>query len=167
MPSYSEEDILAAIQDIESGISQRVASQRWRIPRSTLRHRCKGGLNINEASECRQRLSKEQESHLAQWISVQNALGLPPTHQQIKEFAERVVKAGGDNIPLGKGWIEGFLRRNPQARTVRNKPISQTRGGRPPPNSAQLKREKSKSREEDEDNPSLYCASRLIPTNPE
>lgn len=140
-PSYSEEDILAAIQDIESGISQRVAAQRWKIPRSTLRHRCKGGLNIHEASESRQRLSKEQENHIVEWILIQDALGLPPTHQEVKELAERVVRAGGDNTPLGRGWIEGFLRRNPKARTVRNKPISQT-------NFTNLKLEKIESREE-------------------
>lgn len=133
MPSYSEKDILAAIQDIESGISQREAAQRWRIPRSTLRHRCNGGQNSNKANEYRQRLSKEQESLLVQWISAQDALGIPPTHQQVKEFAERVIKAGGDDeIPLGKAWIEGFLRRNPKARTVRGRPLSQTGDGRPP-----------------------------------
>lgn len=148
-PSYSEDDILAAIHDIENGISQRVAAQHWRIPRSTLRHRCKGGLNAHEASECRQRLSKEQESHIVQWILAQAALGLPLTHQEIKEFADRVVKVGGDNTPLGKGWIEGFLRRNPKARTVRGKPLSsQTRGRQPPPNYTDLKLEKIESGEE-------------------
>lgn len=149
-PSYSEDDILAAIQDMENGISQRVAAQRWRIPRSTLRHRCKGGVNAHEASECRQRLSKDQEGHIVQWILAQYALGLPLTHQEIKEFAERVVKAGGDDTPLGKGWIENFLRRNPKVRTARGKPLSsQTRGGQPAPTYTDLKLERIDSGEED------------------
>lgn len=127
MPSYSEKDLLEAIKDVESGISQRKAAQRWGVPKTTLHDRLNGTLNKYDAQEHTQRLSRQQETHLVQWILTQEALGLAPTHQQVREFAGRVIKAGGDNIPLGKAWMEGFLRRNPEVRTVRGKPLDSCR----------------------------------------
>jgi transposase len=121
MPSPPEKAVLAAIQDVENGVSQRQAAERHRIPRSTLRHRLNGGQSPRKAHEGKQRLSKEQEEHLVTWIVVQESLGLTVTHQQVRELAERVLKASGDNQSLGKRWTEHFLQRNPKARTKRGK----------------------------------------------
>lgn len=119
MTDSMESAILSALKDIENGISQRKAAQRWGIPRTTLQSRLNGRQARSDAYESYQRLSKEQECHLVGWILVQTNLGLPPTHQQVKEIAQRIVKAGGNDQPLGKHWMEGFLRRNPEVRTVR------------------------------------------------
>ena len=43
-----------------------------------------------------QRLSPTQENHLAKWVRIQAALGLPPTHQQLKDFAERILQVYED-----------------------------------------------------------------------
>lgn len=102
MTESIESAILSAINDVDNGISQRKAAQRWGIPRSTLQKRLNGSQSRADAHEFTQRLSKQQEGHLVQWILVQTNLGLPPTHQQVREFATRVVKAGGDNLPLRK-----------------------------------------------------------------
>jgi 4-hydroxybenzoate polyprenyltransferase len=127
MPNYTEEIIRFAIQDVENGISLRKAAERWAIPRSTLHSRIHGRVTRNEANEHNQRLSPLQELHLVGWILGQGALGLAPTHQQVRELAARVVRAGGDDQPLGKAWMEGFLRRNPEVKTVRGKPIDSCR----------------------------------------
>lgn len=127
MPSYSEKGILEAIKDVESGISQRKAAQRWGIPKTTLHDRLNSTVNKYDAQEHTQRLSRQLETHLVQWILAQEALGLAPLHQQVREFASRVIKAGGDDVPLGKAWMEGFLRRNPEVRTVRGKPLDSCR----------------------------------------
>jgi transposase len=121
MPKYSENTILSAIKDVENGISQRKAAQRWGIPRSTLNNRLHGIVTRNAANEHKQRLSKQEEYHLVQWILSQRALGFPPTRVQVTEFAGRVIKASGDDQPLGKGWMEGFLRRNPEVKRLKEK----------------------------------------------
>ncbi|KAL7952163.1 hypothetical protein V8C34DRAFT_299964 [Trichoderma compactum] len=74
MTESIEKAILSALKDVQNGISQRKAAQRWGIPRITLQTRLNGGHN----------------------------LGLPPTHQQVREFTTRILKAGGDDQPLGK-----------------------------------------------------------------
>ncbi|KAK6815478.1 hypothetical protein RU639_008682 [Aspergillus parasiticus] len=88
MPSYTENDLQNAINDVHNGASH-------------------GG---------QQRLS-----------AIQEALGLPPTHQQLREFATRILAAQGDTQPLGKRWINSFLRRNPEIGTVRGKGIDSAR----------------------------------------
>jgi 4-hydroxybenzoate polyprenyltransferase len=127
MPKYSEESIRSAINDVENGISQRKAAQRWKIPRTTLQERLNGRTTRKESHEFCQRLSEQQESHLAQWILAQANLGFAPTHKQVKEFATTIIRSGGDDQPLGKRWMEGFIRRNPEVRTVRGKSIDSCR----------------------------------------
>ncbi|KAM4054941.1 DDE superfamily endonuclease [Hirsutella rhossiliensis] len=58
-----------------------------------------------------------QEKQLTEWILIQDALGLPPTHSQIRQFAQRMLAVKGDHTPLGKHWMQAFLRRNPAVRT--------------------------------------------------
>ncbi|KAM4054424.1 Tc5 transposase DNA-binding domain-containing protein [Hirsutella rhossiliensis] len=57
-----------------------------------------------------------QEKQLTEWILIQDALGLPPTHSQIRQFAQRMLAVKGDHTPLGKHWMQAFLRRNPAVR---------------------------------------------------
>ncbi|KAK1963871.1 hypothetical protein LY78DRAFT_659941 [Colletotrichum sublineola] len=42
-------------------------------------------------------------------------------------MAQRVLKAGGDLRPLGRKWMEGFLRRNPALQTLKARKISSKR----------------------------------------
>ncbi|KAF4473667.1 hypothetical protein CGGC5_v007262 [Colletotrichum fructicola Nara gc5] len=101
-----------------NGISARNASRRWGVPRSTLQDRTKGAQQRAAAFEDLQRLSHTQEAKLASWVQIQADLGLPPTHQQVKDFAQRILHAMGDTQPLGKRWMDGFLRRNPYIKAM-------------------------------------------------
>ena len=94
---------------------------------STLRHRNQGTESRTIAAENQQRLSKIQEDHLTTWVLAQEALGVPVTHGQIREFAGRVLAIKGDPKPIGKRWMEGFLRRNPILRTKRARNIDSVR----------------------------------------
>lgn len=124
MPESTENSIASALEAIQNGLSQRKAAKRWGIPRSTLQKRLNGSQSRSDANKHLQRLSRQQESHLAEWVLVQSNLGLPLTRQQIQEFASRIVKQSGNDQPLGKRWIDGFLRRNPEIRTVRGRPTN-------------------------------------------
>ncbi|KAH0491906.1 hypothetical protein TgHK011_003308 [Trichoderma gracile] len=123
MAQLDEDAISSALTDVKNGTSQRKAAKRWGVSRTTLQKRLKGSQPRCDAYENLQTLSKEQESLLVQWVQAQDKLGLPPTNDQIKDFASRVVRAGGDSQPLGKRWVDGFLRRNPGARIAKGKTI--------------------------------------------
>jgi 4-hydroxybenzoate polyprenyltransferase len=64
---------------------------------------------------------------LAEWIHTQVALGLPPTHVQLYAFAERVLVVKGDIKPLGKRWVNQFIKRNPSIKAQRNQRIDSLR----------------------------------------
>ena len=54
-------------------------------------------------------------------------MGIPPTHAQIKELAQRILLARGDSTTLGKRWLTRFLDRNPVLRIQRAKAMEYTR----------------------------------------
>lgn len=124
---YAEEDVQNALRDITNGLSLRVASLKWGIPRSTLQDRKTGHLSHPEASQPFQRLSPVQEQHLTDWILVQESIGLSPTHAQIRAFAGRVLMARHNAVPLGKRWMSNFLRRNPVIKTKKQHRIDSIR----------------------------------------
>ena len=74
-----------------------------------------------------QRLSLDQESSLQDWVLLQASLGFAPRHQQLAHFTKKLLKAGGDDKPLGKHWIENFLRWNPEAKSLKAVPLDQIR----------------------------------------
>ena len=123
MPRYTEDDIAQALNDVANKKPIRQAAREWDVPYHTLRNRVEGKESHSNAAESQQRLSRVQEDHLTQWVLTQEALGHPPTHGQIKEFAQRVLAIKGDNQPLGKRWIQAFLKRNPILKTKRARTI--------------------------------------------
>ncbi|OAQ61378.1 transposase [Purpureocillium lilacinum] len=102
-PQYTEYDISQALEAVANGQSVRKASAEWGVPRMTLFNRLHGHECRKDAFSPLQRLSQTQENRLTEWVLLQDALGLPP-HTR-------------DHVPLGKHWMQAFLRRNPAIRT--------------------------------------------------
>ncbi|CCF42331.1 transposase, partial [Colletotrichum higginsianum] len=127
MSAYTEYEVNQALEAVANGQSLRKASIEWGVPRSTLRSRIKGCQPRQLAFADHQRLSIGQEAKLAEWIRIQHALGVAPTHLQVKLFAERILHAMGDTEPIGKGWITAFLNRNPSVKVQRSRPIDSRR----------------------------------------
>jgi 4-hydroxybenzoate polyprenyltransferase len=117
MGRYAENDMQQAMQAVANGQSIKSAAAQWGIPRTTLLDRLHGAESRKDAFACHQRLSPVQENQLTQWVLTQESLGLPPTHAQIREFAQRILATKGDHRPVGKHWMQAFLRRNPSIRT--------------------------------------------------
>jgi helix-turn-helix, Psq domain len=91
MHQYTEQDLLAALDDVRNGKSLRLASREWGIPLTTLHNRNQGQENHTLAAESQQRLSKIQEEHLSTWVLAQEALGVPLIHGQTRQFAGRIL----------------------------------------------------------------------------
>ncbi|KAM4062525.1 Tc5 transposase DNA-binding domain-containing protein [Hirsutella rhossiliensis] len=106
-----------ALEAIANGGSAKKAARDWGVLRATLYNRMHGHECRKDAFSALQRLSQTQEKQLTEWILIQDALGLPPTHSQIRQFAQRMLAVKGDHTPLGKHWMQAFLRRNPAVRT--------------------------------------------------
>src|SRR6266699_2783466 len=127
MPSYTENALAAAINAVNTGTPLRRAARDYDIPEATLQHRRTGRQSRIDAHTSEQKLSPIQENRLAEWIRIQDALGLGPTHAQIRIFASRILLAGGSTAGVGKHWLEGFLRCNPSVRTLQTRRIDAAR----------------------------------------
>ncbi|KAF6786836.1 hypothetical protein CSOJ01_15337 [Colletotrichum sojae] len=127
MPRYTEDQLKSAEKAVLEGMSIRQAGRDWGIPYATLSDRLKGAGTRNEAKEMYQRLSPEDEKALVGWITVQGQLGWAPTHQQVRNLASRIVVSSGDTRPLGRKWMEGFLRRHPSIRSLKARSIDSKR----------------------------------------
>ncbi|SCV47995.1 uncharacterized protein FFFS_08377 [Fusarium fujikuroi] len=45
--------------------------------------------------------------------------GCPVLHQQVREFASKIAVRNGFPEGVGKNWLQGFLGRNPDIRTLK------------------------------------------------
>ena len=115
--TYTEEDVSGAIDAVSNRLSAKKALKEWGIPYHMLTNRLHSAEPHSVAHSHQQRLSDVQEKHLVNWILAQEALGLPLTHAQIREFAGRILKVKGDGDPVGKSWMQSFLRRHPEINT--------------------------------------------------
>ncbi|SCN90426.1 related to transposase [Fusarium fujikuroi] len=67
------------------------------------------------------------EKSLRDWIVIQADLGCPVSHQQVREFASKIAVCNGFPEGVGKNWLQGFLGRNPDIRTLKGKKINSDR----------------------------------------
>ena len=116
-----------ACQDVRDGLSLRKAASSNDILRQILRDRLAGVLPHSEAHKHQQKLSEAQEQHLKDWILVQDAIGFPPTHIQVCYFAQRIARKNNYDEPIGRHWVENFLARHKEIKTLRSRKIDTAR----------------------------------------
>ncbi len=127
MPTWTEDNLQAAIEAVFSGHSLRRASREWGIPRQTLADRIQGAQSNTKAQESKQKLTPDQEEKLTDWILRQEALGYAPSHSAIRLVVTKILASQGDIEPFGKKWMEGLYCRNPRFKTKRGVRISYKR----------------------------------------
>ncbi|KAF4435476.1 hypothetical protein F53441_13499 [Fusarium austroafricanum] len=123
MHKWTEEDMSAALLDVSKGVSINKAALCYGINRSTLQDRVKGRGTSQEHNKRRQKLSEGQEKKLMDWILIQDNLGCPVNHQQVRAFASKIAVRNGYPDGVGKNWLQSFLRRYPEVSTLRGKKI--------------------------------------------
>lgn len=121
-----------------------LALKQWKTPyaaakalglsETTLRRHMRGGKSRAEAREAQQKLTKAEEKVLVEWITRLTATGHPARHGFIWDMAEEIRRqrdSGGIAtrliIPLGICWVQQFISRHPQLRTVISRSIEVSR----------------------------------------
>ena len=107
--SYVEQDLQLAISDVHNGLSMRKAAKLHGVPTSTIAHRLSGTQNRQTSHQHLQKLSPAQEKSLCSWVVIQDSIGCPPTHAQIKEFAGHIAKQNGYKNHIGTHWMTTLL----------------------------------------------------------
>lgn len=104
---------------IDNGMSLHKASEKHNVPTSTLSARRNGraAKNDPEAQPSNSRLSTVQEDRIVEWIQRQERLGCAPSHSQIRSIMTKLLVQAGVNDPVGKRWVERFIKRRPEIQT--------------------------------------------------
>ena len=126
MSNYNNDKIETAVAALHAGEEKsiRQAAKKYDVPYSTLRSRYLVLAQPAKVSQkSRQRLYVIQESILCDRIEELAENNLPPTHAVVKELAVEMMRENGDTRPLGKKWIQSFLKRNPRIITRMGTPI--------------------------------------------
>jgi hypothetical protein len=97
------------------------------VDKSTLsRHRVRPTSRLL-GQESNQRFSWRQERFLVDWIIEEDMRGYAPSRTRVHEMAQKLLRANGDDKPLGKKWIEGFKRRNKDIKPIIGKRLASER----------------------------------------
>lgn len=110
-------------------ISIRKAAKRHGINNwETLRNRVSRGVKDRRIeAEKRMKLSPFEEKIIHDFTLQVHAWGWPATHKHVRRMAEEILRAKGDEIPLGRNWVYTFLIRHSNLRSKIVSPRSMDR----------------------------------------
>jgi hypothetical protein len=135
MPSYEEEDLLAAITAYKRGDYASISrtSRVFNVPRSTLDGRLKNSKSSSKRNINQQILSPIEEETLENWIYRAAKLGTPISLRLLIILAEEIQKnrngisAKSTFTPISRRWTERFRARHPRIKTCFTRPIDTSR----------------------------------------
>lgn len=135
MPSYLEEDILAAIASYKRREYKSISrtSSVFGVPLTTLYNRLQKVTTSSKGNIKQQILSPVEEETLENWIYRAASLGTPISHRLLIILAEEIRKNRGDisakstYTPISRKWTERFRERHPRIKTCFTRPIDTLR----------------------------------------
>ena len=134
--SWTESNLLLALNAIQAGCSQRVAAKQFKIPRRTLRNHLQSG-NKKKRLGRGAVLTDQQEKELCSRITHFSDIGLPVTSKMIKMYVFEFCKLNKIANPFsvekgaaGRKWLKAFLNRNPAISIRKAQPINPGRAAK-------------------------------------
>jgi transposase len=129
---YSAEDVKLAVRATkEEGLSLRKASEKYNVPKSTIKDYLSDGHG--SAMGRPTVLSDEEEVQLLEKIEVLANWGFPLSQRDLCHFVKSYLDKKGvkvtlfkDNLPAKK-WVSGFLKRHPDFCLRKANPIKRAR----------------------------------------
>lgn len=114
--NYRKENMDKAIDAVKKGMSKLQASQKFKVPRTTLIDKLQETHPAAPGRPCV--LTREEEQLLAKTLGVVNDWGFPMTHEDIRQVVTKFVTKQGKNVPQwennkpGLDFIKKFAQRN-------------------------------------------------------
>ncbi|KAM4065855.1 transposase [Hirsutella rhossiliensis] len=112
---YTESDIHSALEAIANGGSAKKAARDWGVRGQLFTIACMV-TNAERMHFLLFRGFQTQEKQLTEWILIQDALAFLPLTRR-SGSSRSACSPSKETTPLGKHWMQAFLRRNPAVRT--------------------------------------------------
>lgn len=130
--SYTEKNVTDALEGILNGMSVRMASKKYNIPRSTLIDKYSGKSKLNQKCGMPTVLSTIEEDRIRKWVIDMAKRGFPPTKEKLITTVQLYLNLAKrkttftDNRP-GRKWYRGFLNRHPDLAVRTCQPLTSSR----------------------------------------
>jgi hypothetical protein len=125
---YTEADVQLALLDIKCDqiTSLRRAEAVYSVPRRTIQRRRGGQHSRRDCEPNSKVLTKLEEEVIVQRILEENLRGVPPSKLHVRDMADRLLRDRGGE-PVGKNWVDRFIKRTPELRTRWTRPYDHQR----------------------------------------
>ena len=126
--AYTEADMQLAISDLNSNQIQteKHAAAIYNVPRATLRDRRAGRRRQRDCEPQSKRMSKLEEEVIVQSILDQSLRGFAPSKAFVRDMANKLLADRGEK-PVGKTWVDTFIKRTPELKTRWSRPYDHQR----------------------------------------
>lgn len=124
----TESDVQLAIFDISYQRVQsiRAAASIYNVPRTTIQDRRAGKRPRRDCEANSKRLNKLEEEAVVKRILKESARGFAPTKADVRVMADKLLHERAGN-PVGKNWVDNFVKRTPELRTRWSRPYDHQR----------------------------------------
>jgi hypothetical protein len=100
-------------------LSQRGASRRYNVPKSTIIDKHYGKSSLHSRSGPKSVLSETDENIIVEWLINMAKIGYGQTRQQLLSAVKKVMDQDGRQTPFknnlpGKDWFYAFMKRHPE-----------------------------------------------------
>ena len=114
--TWTEENMVAAMEAVRNGDSVRKAAADWNVPKSTLGDRISGRTEHGALSGPERMLSAEDEKKLASYLIDVSKQGYGKSKEIILYMATQIAVKRGKKVEgcLSEMWWRHFLKRNPE-----------------------------------------------------
>lgn len=117
--NYTQDSLKEALAAVEKGLSLRSASEKFKVPFSTIRCKHKGIYALGKRSGPTAVFTDEEEQVLVDWIVSVNKRGFPLTKNMFLDNIQLFVKELKKNNPFtegrpGRGYMLSFIKRHPE-----------------------------------------------------
>jgi hypothetical protein len=96
------------------------------VPERTIQRRRDGKPSRRDCEPNLKSLTKLEEEVVVQRILDENLRGVPPSKLHVRDMADRLLRDRGGK-PVGKNWVDRFIKRTPELRTRWSRPYNRQR----------------------------------------
>src|SRR3954453_7657605 len=126
--TYTEGDVYITISNITSKQiqSERRAVVVYNVPRTTVQRRRARTRSRRDCELKSKRLTKLEEEVIVQRILKESERGVPSSKVDVRDMANKLLRERGGK-PIGKNWVDRFIKRTPKLRTRWSRPYDYQR----------------------------------------
>ena len=128
LSTYSKSDLQLALFDVQSQRVQSInrAAIIYNVPQRTLSDRRAGKRSRRDCEPNLKRLNKLEEEAIVRRVLEESTRGFAPTKADVRAMANKLLHEREGN-PVGKNWVDNFVKRTPELRTRWSRPYDQQR----------------------------------------